>query len=159
MCIYMYVCICACVALDSPIFVFFLAGRISRQRSRGENERERKRRNPSFARRVLGIMASAFVEAPWFKKALERVFKEIDEDGSGAADENEIYIGVLLTFNKLNSTFPFHVNPPTKNEIRELMKEFDKNRNNKLDQVRHFQYKRRLRVVHRALPCSSKYRM
>ena len=81
------------------------------------HEIERVRR-----RRLLGV-------------ALERVFEEIDEDGNGA-DENEIFIGVLLIFNRINSAFPFHVNPPTKVEIRTLMKEFDKNRNNKLDQVR-----------------------
>ena len=68
-----------------------------------------------------------------FLRSVKATFEEIDVDNSGTIDETELYIGVLLIYNRINALLPTHNNPPTKSEVVAMMAQFDANNNKKLD--------------------------
>ena len=67
---------------------------------------------------VLAAMASvrasfasacaSFAGTSVFKRAVKKTFTDIDGDSSGTIDETELYIGVLLIFDRLNAALPHH---------------------------------------------------
>ena len=89
-------------------------------------------RSPTIRRGFFTRLFS-FTESDMFLRSVRATFDEIDVDKSGTIDETELYIGVLLIYNRLNALLPTHNNPPSRNDVIEMMSQFDSNNNRKLD--------------------------
>ena len=87
----------------------------------------------SSLRRSFLTRLFTFTESDMFLRSVKATFEEIDVDNSGTIDETELYIGVLLIYNRINALLPTHNNPPTKKEVSAMMATFDANNNKKLD--------------------------
>ncbi|GMH45064.1 hypothetical protein BSKO_13021 [Bryopsis sp. KO-2023] len=68
-----------------------------------------------------------------FKEFTKSSFEEVDLDGTGNLDYKELYIALLLFYDKMNGALPVHVPVPTKKEVYDYLIRFDKDQSGHLD--------------------------
>lgn len=86
-----------------------------------------------IAKTAFASLGASFAATSVFSNAVRKTFQEIDEDGSGKIDAEELYIGVLLIFDRINSALPMHEHPPTRAEVKQMLSKFDVSRDGALD--------------------------
>ncbi|GFP88573.1 hypothetical protein PHJA_001001000 [Phtheirospermum japonicum] len=76
----------------------------------------------------------------------DKVFDRVKNDsGRGNLTFEELYIAVLLVYNDLNKRLPGpHFDPPTKEQVRNLMQEFDMNLDGELNREEFAKFIRRI---------------
>lgn len=79
------------------------------------------------------ISKFSFANGTLVSAVASKTFQECDFDKSGDIDLNELYIAVLLTYDKLNKVCPVHVKPPKKRAVQELFEEYDADKSGRLD--------------------------
>lgn len=80
------------------------------------------------------------------KKISDRVFNHFTADtGKDYLSLEELYIAVLLVFNDINKHLPGpHTDPPSKQEVQEMMQTFDLNMDGQLDREEFSQFIKKL---------------
>lgn len=61
-------------------------------------------------------------ESKRFREATKTSFEDVDFDGSGSLDYKELYIALLLFYDKMNSLLPVHVEVC---EIQQINSQFE----------------------------------
>ncbi|KAL6493923.1 hypothetical protein OROGR_031832 [Orobanche gracilis] len=76
----------------------------------------------------------------------DRVFDRVKNDtGRGNLTFEELYIAILLVYNDLNKRLPGpHFDPPTKEQLKNLMQEFDINLDGELNREEFAKFVRRI---------------
>ncbi|KAL5724662.1 hypothetical protein ACHQM5_007890 [Ranunculus cassubicifolius] len=88
---------------------------------------------------VLGSIQDRFQGKDWKEKQLgkitDRVFDRFrDETGKVTLTFEDLYIAVLLVYNDLNKHLPGpHFDPPTKQQMKDMMETFDINLDGEID--------------------------
>lgn len=75
----------------------------------------------------------AMVNSKRFTKLCRQAFDELDTDDNGKLDCSELYIPLLLVYDKLNSKMSIHIEAPSKADVDKYMKDFDADANQTLD--------------------------
>ncbi|KAL1802050.1 hypothetical protein ACET3Z_030697 [Daucus carota] len=87
----------------------------------------------------MGQILDKFKGKEWRQKQVKKISDKFfdcleTETGKPSPTFEDLYIAVLLTFNELNKRLPGpHVDPPTKERVRDLMRECDMNLDQELD--------------------------
>lgn len=69
--------------------------------------------------------ALSFANSQLVADVASKAFTEADLDDSGTVDFAELYIAVLLAYDKINKVCPVHVKPPKKKQVQELLQTYD----------------------------------
>eukprot|EP00803_Ostreobium_quekettii_P007104 evm.model.scf_721.1 EVM.evm.TU.scf_721.1 scf_721:23611-24099(+) len=80
-----------------------------------------------------GLSFKAIVNSPTFKKLCRSAFDEVDVDVNQKLDYKELYIALLLLYDKINSTIPVHIEVPTKANVHEYLLRYDKDKTGALE--------------------------
>eukprot|EP00850_Spirogloea_muscicola_P008895 SM000048S16607 [mRNA] locus=s48:685197:685959:- [translate_table: standard] len=82
----------------------------------------------------MGKVLSKQLQRPEAKALIDKVYTRLAADGDRRLDKDQLYVGVLLFFNEINKNFPGpHNDPPTREEVEEMLQRFDTNNNGVLD--------------------------
>eukprot|EP01024_Parvocaulis_polyphysoides_P056395 TRINITY_DN5930_c0_g2_i1.p1 TRINITY_DN5930_c0_g2~~TRINITY_DN5930_c0_g2_i1.p1 ORF type:complete len:283 (-),score=13.75 TRINITY_DN5930_c0_g2_i1:24-872(-) len=68
-----------------------------------------------------------------FAVLVKQCFQECDYDGDGYVEERELYIGLLLLYDKINYRLPCHIPAPGKEAVKYYMQTYDVNHDGRLD--------------------------
>lgn len=69
----------------------------------------------------LSILNHQFLHSEMFRQACQSAFDEVDMDRTRALDVKELWVALLLMYNNLNSHLPVHLQPPTREQVTELL--------------------------------------
>ncbi|KAL6569701.1 hypothetical protein OROMI_014215 [Orobanche minor] len=98
----------------------------------------------------MGQILEKFQGKDWKEKQIrmitDRVFDRVKNDtGRGNLTFEELYIAILLVYNDLNKRLPGpHFDPPTKEQLKNLMQEFDINLDGELNREEFAKFVRRI---------------
>lgn len=71
------------------------------------------------------MMSLRFTDTPMFKSIVKTIFSKVDANKDGKLDDGELTVALAMIHHKLARRAPGVTSPPTTEEVRKLMKEFD----------------------------------
>lgn len=81
----------------------------------------------------MRLTPKGITQSETFANLVEASFNEVDYDKNERLDYKELYIALLLLYDKMNSLLPVHVPVPTKFELDDLLKRYDVDSSGTLD--------------------------
>lgn len=75
----------------------------------------------------------SMVNSHGFTKLCRQAFDELDTDHNDKLDCSELYIPLLLVYDKINSRLSVHIEPPSKADVDSYIKCFDLDANHTLE--------------------------
>eukprot|EP00803_Ostreobium_quekettii_P002543 evm.model.scf_2338.2 EVM.evm.TU.scf_2338.2 scf_2338:19072-19560(-) len=80
-----------------------------------------------------GLTFKAIVNSGTFKNLCRTAFDEVDVDANKKLDYKELFIAMLLLYDKINSSLPVHIDVPTKAMVYEYLTRYDKDKTGGLE--------------------------
>eukprot|EP01024_Parvocaulis_polyphysoides_P064310 TRINITY_DN7471_c0_g1_i1.p1 TRINITY_DN7471_c0_g1~~TRINITY_DN7471_c0_g1_i1.p1 ORF type:complete len:215 (-),score=11.16 TRINITY_DN7471_c0_g1_i1:181-825(-) len=79
----------------------------------------------SLIQNGLNFLSQQLLGLSIFTSLADQTFSKFDYNGDGKISEIEMYLAIILFYDQLNHRLPCHIHPPGREEIKELVTQFD----------------------------------
>ena len=73
----------------------------------------------------MRLSPKSITDSRTFAALVQKSFDEVDYENNKRLDKKELHIALLLLYDKLNSLLPVHMAVPTREEVENLLKNYD----------------------------------
>eukprot|EP01023_Acetabularia_acetabulum_P002150 TRINITY_DN10827_c0_g1_i4.p1 TRINITY_DN10827_c0_g1~~TRINITY_DN10827_c0_g1_i4.p1 ORF type:complete len:215 (-),score=29.38 TRINITY_DN10827_c0_g1_i4:1517-2161(-) len=82
----------------------------------------------SLFQNILNFLSQQLLGLSIFASMADQTFSKFDYNGDGKISEIELHFAIILFYDQLNLRLPCHIHPPGREDIKDLIVQFDTNK-------------------------------